>query len=189
MVAVDIDTRLVDDVEGIEARNLNIVTDDLEPDAYDLVHSRLLLHHLPDHQLEAVRRMVAALRPGGVLLVTEPYCGAMFASPTAGLASMWRAFDQATPNADFLWAPRLMATLDAAGLTELEASATAELVRGATPGAEVLALTVEAVRGRIAEGSDIDAGLGLLTDPTTYEPGIVWYSAWGRRGPREITHG
>jgi hypothetical protein len=28
---------------------------------------------------------------------------------------------------------------------------------------------------------DIDAGLDLLKDPTTFEPGVVWYYAWGRR--------
>jgi hypothetical protein len=44
-------------------------------------------------------------------------------------------------------------------------------------------LTVEAVRERIPAEADIDTGLDLMRSPTTLEPGIVWYSAWGRRSP------
>lgn len=28
---------------------------------------------------------------------------------------------------------------------------------------------------------DVDAGLAVLGDPTTFEPSIVWYTAWGTR--------
>ena len=55
------------------------------------------------------------------------------------------------------------------------------MVRGGTPEADVLGLTVKAVRERIPDEVDIDAGLDLLNDPTTLEPGVVWYYAWGRR--------
>ena len=181
VVAVDLDTRFFEGEKGIEARRLDILTGDLERDAYDVVHCRLLLHHLRGKELDAVRRMVAALRPGGVLLATEPYLGAMFSSPTPALAKMWRALDEAMPNANFMWAPALPATLEAAGLTEVEAEGKADVVRGGTPEADVLGLTVKAVRERIPVDVDIDAGLDLLNDPTTLEPGVVWYYAWGRR--------
>src|SRR5438552_13919852 len=82
VVAVDLDARFFDKEPGIEARELNILTDDLERDEYDLVHCRLLLHHLRGNQLNALRRMAAALRPGGVLLTSECYLGALLASPT-----------------------------------------------------------------------------------------------------------
>ena len=44
VVAVDLDTRFFE--TGIEARRLDILADELERDAYDLVHCRCLLHHL-----------------------------------------------------------------------------------------------------------------------------------------------
>jgi 2-polyprenyl-3-methyl-5-hydroxy-6-metoxy-1,4-benzoquinol methylase len=72
VVAVDLDTRFFENERGVESRRLDILADELERDAYDLVHCRLLLHHLRGKQLDAAQRMVAALRPGGVLLASEP---------------------------------------------------------------------------------------------------------------------
>jgi SAM-dependent methyltransferase len=181
VVAVDLDTRFFENEPGIESRRLDILADELERDAYDLVHCRLLLIHLRGKQLDAARRLVAALRPDGVLLASEIYLGAMLASPTPALASVWRAFHEAMPNADYGWAPGLPATLQAAGLTNVEAFGYADVVRGGTPEAESLRLTVEAVRERIPANVGIDAGLNRLRDPTAFEPGLVWYTAWGRR--------
>jgi hypothetical protein len=55
------------------------------------------------------------------------------------------------------------------------------MVRGATPVAEFWRLTIEAVRERVPDDIDVDAGLKVLADPATFEPSFVWYSAWGRR--------
>lgn len=181
VVAVDLDTRFFEDEAGIEARRLDILADEVEPDAYDLVHCRLLLHHLAGKQLQAAERMVAAMRPGGVLLATECYLGAVLESPTPAVESMWRGFLAAMPNAEYFWAPRLAATLQAAGLADVEASGHADVVRGGTPEAELLCLTVEAVRERIPSDADVEAGLARLRDPASLEPGVVWYTAWGRR--------
>ena len=52
-------------------RRLDITTDELESDSYDLVHSRLLLMHMDDPRA-VLRRMISALRPGGWLLAEEP---------------------------------------------------------------------------------------------------------------------
>jgi 2-polyprenyl-3-methyl-5-hydroxy-6-metoxy-1,4-benzoquinol methylase len=182
VVAVDLDVRFFENEPGIEARQLDILTDDLERDEYDLVHCRFLLHHLRDNQRHALQRMTAALRPGGVLLATEPYLGAMLASPTEACTAMWRAYHAAMPNADYAWAPSLPATMQAAGLTKVEACGIADLVQGGTQEAELLALSVEAVRPRIsADATVVDAGIERLRDPTAFEPGIVWYTAWGYR--------
>jgi hypothetical protein len=37
------------------------------------------------------------------------------------------------------------------------------------------------VRDRIPTDVDIDSGLAHLRDLTAFEPGVVWYSTWGRR--------
>lgn len=181
VVAIDLDTRFFEDEPGIEARRCDILADEMEPEAFDLVHCRLLLHHLRGNQLEAVKRMASALRPGGVLFTSECYLGAMCASSTRAYAEMWRGFYAAMPSADYDWAVALPATLVAAALTEVESSGDVDLVRGETPAAELLGLTVEAVRERIPGDIDVDAGLAVLADPRTFEPGIVWYTAWGRR--------
>src|SRR4051812_10303747 len=75
VVAGDLDTRFFQDERGIEARTLDILRDDLEPDHFDLVHCRALLHHLRGNELEAVTRMAKSLRPGGVLVANECFTG------------------------------------------------------------------------------------------------------------------
>jgi hypothetical protein len=59
------------------------------------------------------------------------------------------------------------------------------LIRGGTPEAEILRLSVEAIRERMPDDIDVEAGLKVLADPTSFEPGITWYTAWGLRKQRE----
>jgi SAM-dependent methyltransferase len=181
VVAVDLVTQFFEDEPGIEARKADILVDEIEPDAFDLVYCRLVLHHLRGRQVEAVRRMVTGLRPGGVFLASECYLGAMLDSPTPAIAALWRGLYAAMPNAEYSWAVALPATLQTAGLMAVEASGHVDLLQGGTPLAELLRLTIEAVRDRIPDDIDIDGGLKLLSDPTTFEPSIVWYTAWGIR--------
>src|SRR5262245_38450337 len=55
---------------GLEVLRHDITTSEL-PTGYDVVHARWLLEWLPDKRL-ALRRMMSALRPGGVMLIEEP---------------------------------------------------------------------------------------------------------------------
>jgi SAM-dependent methyltransferase len=72
VLATDIDTRFLD--QGVHP-NLticrhDIVLDPLPDSAFDLVHARLVLVHLPERE-EVLERMIAALKPGGWLLTEE----------------------------------------------------------------------------------------------------------------------
>jgi SAM-dependent methyltransferase len=70
VVAGDIDTRFLTELpDNVDVRELDIRDLDLPAD-FDLVHCRALLMHLPD-PADALARIVAALRPGGVLLAEE----------------------------------------------------------------------------------------------------------------------
>jgi SAM-dependent methyltransferase len=73
VVATDVDTRLLTDLTlpNVEVRQHDIRTDPLESGTYDLAHCRTLLMHMLEPHI-VVRRMVAALRIGGWLLVEEP---------------------------------------------------------------------------------------------------------------------
>lgn len=126
VVAVDLDTRWFGDDPGIEARRADLMSDEIEQDAFDLVHCRLLLHHLRGKQVEAVERMAGTLRIGGIFMASECYFGAMRASTTRAFAELWRGLYAALPNADHEWPVSLPATLQAAGLESVEA-------RGGTP--------------------------------------------------------
>ena len=85
-------------------------------------------------------------------------------------AELWRGLYAALPNADYEWPVSLPATLQAAGLAAVEARGDVGLVRGATPEAEILRLSVEAMRERMPDDIDIEAGLKVLDDPTSWSP-------------------
>jgi SAM-dependent methyltransferase len=71
VVAADIDPRfLVEMPANVEVRTLDIRTDQLETEAFDLVHCRAVLMHMPDAD-DALARLARALRPGGMLLAEE----------------------------------------------------------------------------------------------------------------------
>ncbi len=65
VVATDINTRFLEalDFRNLEVRVHNIVADDLEQGAFDLVHARTVLMHLRQRPT-ALERMVSALKPG-----------------------------------------------------------------------------------------------------------------------------
>ncbi len=82
VVATDLDTRFVEalDYPQLEVRRHDILTDGLEEGAFDLIHARLLLHHLARPEV-ALRKLVAALKPGGWLVAEEPDTGATVPDP------------------------------------------------------------------------------------------------------------
>jgi hypothetical protein len=72
VVASDIDVRYMADlnVPCLEVRGLDAMRDPIGPEAYDFGVAGALLHHLPGKA--ALKRMVEALKPGGVILWIEP---------------------------------------------------------------------------------------------------------------------
>ena len=72
VLAVDLEPTLLADVEApnLEVRRLDVVVDELPEAAFDLVHTRLVLVHIPQRD-ELIPKLVRSLRPGGVLLLEE----------------------------------------------------------------------------------------------------------------------
>src|SRR5215475_10405843 len=71
-VAVDLDLSLIHvRMPNLELRRADIVAGPVERGAFDLVTARAVLHHVTDAEA-AMANMIASLRAGGALLVTEP---------------------------------------------------------------------------------------------------------------------
>ena len=70
VVATDLETKFLEAIgsANLEVRKHDIVSDELEPEHYDLIHARAVLDHLPQRD-EIVPRLVAALKPRGWLTV------------------------------------------------------------------------------------------------------------------------
>lgn len=73
VMATDIETHFLDELGDprVEVLRHDITCDPLEAGSFDLIHARAVLMHLPDPQA-VLARLVAALRPGGWLVVEEP---------------------------------------------------------------------------------------------------------------------
>jgi SAM-dependent methyltransferase len=89
IVATDIDPRflrpLAEEYDTLDVLAHNIVTDDLPDEPFDIIQSRLLLAHLPARE-QVLAKLVAALAPGGRLLIEEwdwGSYGPAFPSPEA----------------------------------------------------------------------------------------------------------
>jgi SAM-dependent methyltransferase len=72
VVATDIDTRFLKRLHfpHLEVRQSDIAAAPLETGAFDLVHARMLLEFIPERDA-VLRHMMAALKPGGWLMVEE----------------------------------------------------------------------------------------------------------------------
>jgi ubiquinone/menaquinone biosynthesis C-methylase UbiE len=72
VLAVDIETRLAAHVAGpnLDVRRLDVRTEPLPQAEFDLVHARLVVEHLPN-RADVLARLVAALKPGGWLVVED----------------------------------------------------------------------------------------------------------------------
>jgi SAM-dependent methyltransferase len=195
VIATDVDLRFLEELPphpSLEIRRHDIVATPLEPDTYDLVHTRLVLGHLPERE-RALRHMVSALRPGGWLIAEEyDLATASFFDPPSPLQVKVNAAVKQLlrrNGAD----PRIGIKLDGllrhAGLADVETEGRLTVVRLGTPLAEALALKLQQFRERLVAyglvtGDEVDRAIAEVREPT--DPNAVHYpplivAAWGRR--------
>jgi SAM-dependent methyltransferase len=199
VLATDLDPRFLD---GHGRANLdvlahNVLTDPLEDGTFDLVHARAVLEHLPARK-DALARMIAALKPGGRLLLED----VDFGGPTAAMlgrylsASFPNAADVservyrsvaavfATAGADPSLGTQLPALLVDAGLVDVAAEIHTPIVPGGTE--DWTRGTIQQLYERLvstgpASSADLDLMLAATADPSTYYAPPLMVSAWGRR--------
>jgi SAM-dependent methyltransferase len=183
VVAADIDTRLIEVLAAFnfEVREMDLSTDELEVGEYDFVHTRLFLIHVPARE-EVLRRLVAALRPGGILMVEEDDVYPVLGTATGDYRDGWEAFLAATSEAgvDPVWARALPERLEQLGLRDVDAEVDTQFFRGGSPPAEFWSLTWSQVRDR-TDADAIDRGRAALADTARWYHGPAKLIVWGRR--------
>ncbi len=191
VVATDIAPQHIPARPGLVVRREDIVTDQ-PPGTFDLVHARLVLGHLPRRE-EALRRMVAALRPGGALLIGEfahPPADFVADAPDAATADLlirYLAAHVATLTArglDTGWAQRAPAVFADAGLTDVRSHTTAHRWRGGGPGCRLLRAGIPQLRAALlahgATDADLTATMAALDDPRVVVNGFPFVQISGR---------
>jgi SAM-dependent methyltransferase len=195
VVATDIDTRFLKALNypNLEVRQQNIVTDAIDEAAFDLVHTRAVLMHLPERQ-RALDRLVAALKPGGWLLLEEgDYVSHALPDPRLDaeaaelLAKHKRAMDIGTAKigSDIYYGRRLYGDLLARGIVDIKTEGRLEMTRGGSTAAKFLQVTGQQTRQQPQAGGQMseaerDAFLTLLDDPALLYLGPILMAAWGR---------
>jgi SAM-dependent methyltransferase len=167
----------------------DLMADDL-PGGFDVVHARYLIEWLPDKAL-ALRRIVDALRPGGVFLDEEPDFVTTYETPESSalrhvMVAAMRYLESTCP-VDPQYGRRVFDDLTAAGLAAVAAEGRCAIVRGGSaPAADFLRLTIEKVRdalisgGRVREAEFAQA-VAALEDPGASIMFPLTVAAWGRR--------
>jgi len=199
VLATDLDTRFLDGHgrANLEVRTHNIVTDALDEAAFDLIHARAVLVHLPDRE-QVLKRLVAALRPDGWLLIEDVDFGGATASmlaqyvsaPPPAQAAMERiylAFAEvfAANGAEPTYGSRLTGTLAEAGLAHVAAELHAPVVSGGSEQwtrGSAQQLAERLVATGVTTAADIWWFLAATAEPGMYYLPPLMISAWGQRG-------
>jgi SAM-dependent methyltransferase len=193
VVATDVETDFLE-TEASRFPTLHVlrhdVTADDLPGDFDFVHARYLVEWLPD-KARALRRMVAALRPGGTLLDEEPDFVTMFEMPDSSalrhvmLAAM--RYLESTCPVDTQYGRRVAVDLADAGLEGVDAEGRCPFVRGGSPpAADFIRLTIAKLReqllaGRRVSEDELEEVLAALQDPEATFVFPLTVAAWGRR--------
>lgn len=187
VTAVDLDTRFVEELpeENLHVEQRNILTDGIPGDAYDLIHARALLMHLPTRE-KIVTELAGALRPGGWLLLEDLDTFPLLSLSEGAFAELMEkavaAFEAANTSATF--GRQLPALFDAAGLEGVEALCDVMTYRGGSPAAQVFTASMDQLRpALLAVGATEDLledCRAVLSDPSRWFTGFAVYSVRGR---------
>lgn len=195
VVATDLDPRFLEADAALEVRRHDIVGDELEHDAFDLVHSRMVLEHIPERD-RALVRMIEATRPGGWVIVEDLDLGGPMVPAIARsvgdheLAAIFervlRGFEtfMTAAGADLEYGARLPSAFDAAGLQDVYAESRSRLLRPAENDFARLSLEVlrePLIGAGLVTGDEVERLRTRLDDPRASMMSLYLVSARGRR--------
>lgn len=193
VVATDLDVEFLSERAAgtrLEVRRHDIVAEDLE-EAFDLIHARLVLEHIRERD-EVLPRLVAALRPGGWLLL-EDYD---WVRPSSGPHCVGRdlldrcheAFAEVLFAAGYRddYGLALPAEMRANGLVDVDAEGRVHLGTPGSPESDWWRLTLAKVcpvlidRGALTE-AELEKLFDLFDDEDFLFRLPTLFGVWGRR--------
>lgn len=195
VLATDLDTRLLEQLRGsgvqVQRSDITIAPPALE--AFDLVHARLLLIHLPD-RARAAAHLASAARPGGWVMAGDlDFTTFEPIDPWPAWRGVWESFQLAVEHAgwDVCCGRRLAGLLAISGLEGVCAEARSGGMSGGSLACELMARTLERLRERLLAMdvplADLETSVAELRRPArTFVAPTVW-SVWGHRPATQAT--
>lgn len=189
VVASDMETSYIAQLEApcLEVRQLDILQGPVEQAHYDLVVARALLHHLASPE-QALRRMMGALKPGGVLLVTEPDMLPATVAEPESLRKFWEGWFRwaAASGIDYFVGRKVAPLLDSLGLRDIVAEGQTAQFNGGSPWAVYCMETIRELRSKLAESGHISDELfaelfAHFQDPHYWTSAINFVACSGKK--------
>lgn len=192
VVAVDINVDYLDDLSAanLEVRKQDIGTTPLEQATYDLVHVKILLMHLPERE-QVLHQLVAALKPGGWLLVEEADIRSIqtcappepLLTRAASALATFFYFSGADPG----YGLKLMPAVRRTGLTNIGTDCQLTAIQAGTPDMQTITLSLAKLAPIIVQAGlmgkgEVERAFELLETPsdiTIYTP--ITVSVWGQK--------
>jgi ubiquinone/menaquinone biosynthesis C-methylase UbiE len=196
VIATDLDTRWLErrlSATDVEIRTHDLVADPLPEGPFDLVHERLVLVHLAERE-SILRRMIAALRPGGWLLA-EDFDNSVvtnaFIDPDAGEGDVGNRIARGIQTllrqrgADTTFGHALPRLFREYGLDQVGAAGF-QVVDGGDAMRALFRVNIEQSADQLVEQEliareELDAFLALLDAGAVDRSSPLLVSAWGRR--------
>jgi SAM-dependent methyltransferase len=192
VLATDLNTDSLERVRAgnLEVRRHDIVSDPLPEAVFDLIHTRLVLVHLPSRD-EVVQRLIGALKPGG-WLVLEEFGGRVGALMVGGSAALETPLIEAmrrvliASGADPSYGLRLPDHLRSLGLRGVGTEGRVVHWPGGAGPTNVNRTNALHMRSAIIEAGlltedEFERELARLEDPAFSAPAPVMWSVWGQR--------
>jgi len=193
VVATDIDPRFLKALNHplVEVWQHNIVSDPLPEAAFDLVHARLVLVHVPQRE-EVLRRMISALKPGGWLLSEEFDSASLIPDPGVNPGETLLKTHIAmfclmeSHGVERRFGRFLLHRLRTYGLVNAGAEGRIFMWQANTPGASLMRANYEQLRDAMIQAGYIteqqfNQDLARMQEPAFMMPSAILWSAWGRR--------
>lgn len=195
VLCTDIDPR---HIAATGLANLSVVrhdavADDFPEGRFDLVHARLVLLHIPQRAL-VLEKMVAALRPGGWLVIEDFDTATVLPDPGVNpreqrseTAEALRAF-MMRGGVDPRFGRSLYGRFKALGLAEVSAEGRATMWDHANGGADLLRINFEqlgekVIAAGLLSATQLAADLKQLDAPEFVTPSPIMWTVAGRKPP------
>jgi SAM-dependent methyltransferase len=189
VVASDIDLGYLKEVKApcLEVRRIDVLNDPIEENYYDLVVARALLHHLAPAR-KALERMIAAVKPGGVLLSVEPDMLPCTVAEPDSMRSFWQGWLKWSVDSgiDYFVGRKIPAWLDSLGMQQVAGEGNTARFNGTSDWAAYWVDTIRELAPALLKSGHInqqtlDEFYSRYQDPHYWTSVITFTANWGRK--------
>jgi trans-aconitate methyltransferase len=189
VTATDLDTRWLERLNQLNLTVLrhDVLVDEFAAGSFDFIYARAVFEHIADRQ-SVLERVCRWLAPGGWLYVQNFASFPLDSSSEPVYTTAYNAFADliGQSGTDYAWARTFPKPLIELGLSDVGAAVDTQVMRGGSPIAQFISLTLQALTPRIvdmgiATQSDLDVAQRRFVDPDFWDLAPALIGAWGQR--------